>query len=131
MAITPRGITMGTNVSFSSYPTQTWMIDPVTKRISGMADGLAAMAQAVDIVLNIRRYHWQIYLPSSGNEVEAIGENFDTARVAIQAQIRDALLQDDRVTDVNTFSFTQSKNAMTVAFTVATVFGNLNAEVVL
>lgn len=68
MAITPRGITMGTNVSFSSYPTQTWMIDPVTKRISGMTDGLAAMAQAVDIVLNIRRYHWQIYLPSSGNE---------------------------------------------------------------
>lgn len=127
----PENVTMGTEVTFGEFPTLTWKVDPLTNRISGMAGGLDAMKQAVEIALNVRRYCWQIYTPNSGHELEASGQNYDIARVNIQAQVKDALLQDDRITGVDGFQFFRTGNSMTVSFTVTTVFGNLSAEVTL
>ncbi|WP_312281674.1 DUF2634 domain-containing protein [Oscillibacter sp.] len=130
MATLPTGATLGMEVTFESYPTRTWHVDQNTWRISGFTDELKAMAQAVQIALNIRRFRWQIYTPDSGHEIDAEGYSFETARVRLTNQIRDALLQDDRITDVADFTFTAPEpGSMVAAFTVKTIFGDLRTEV--
>lgn len=129
MATLPTGITLGTEVTFESYPTRTWHVDQNTWRISGFTDELKAMAQAVQIALNVRRFRWQIYTPNSGHEIEAEGYGLETARVRLTSQIRDALMQDDRIKDVTDFTFTASEpGSLIAAFTVKTIFGDLRTE---
>ncbi|WP_312637039.1 DUF2634 domain-containing protein [Oscillibacter sp.] len=129
MAMLPTGATLGMEVIFESYPTRTWHVDQNTWRVSGFTDELKAMAQAVQIALNIRRFRWQIYTPDSGHEIDAEGYGFETARVRLTNQIRDALLQDDRITDVADFTFTVPEpGSMVAAFTVKTIFGDLRTE---
>lgn len=125
----PRGITLGTQVSAGGYPTRTWGIDTSTGRVVGFTDGAEAMAQAVEIALNVRRFRWQIYSPRVGHEIERAGDDFDTASVRLSAAAKDCLLADDRITGVTDFHFEQDGDAMTVSFTVQTVFGELSAEV--
>ena len=129
MATLPENITMGTEITFESYPTRTWKADPNTRRLVGFTDELDAMAQAAEIALSIRRFHWQIYTPDSGHEIEAAGYDFASARVRITTQIREALLQDDRITDVLNFSFTETEpGSVRVSFTTRTIFGDLRTE---
>ena len=129
MAMLPTGATLGMEVIFESYPTRTWHVDQNTWRVSGFTDELKAVAQAVQIALNIRRFRWQIYTPDSGHEIDAEGYGFETARVRLTNQIRDALLQDDRITDVADFTFTApDPGSMVAAFTVKTIFGDLRTE---
>ena len=129
MATLPAGITLGMEVTFESYPTRTWHVDQNTWRISGFTDELKATAQAVQIALNVRRFRWQIYTPNSGHEIEVEGYGLETARVRLISQIRDALLQDDRITDVTDFTFTETEpGSMVAAFTVKTIFGDLRTE---
>lgn len=129
MAVTPGNITIARTVSTGAYPTRTWYADPDTGRISGFADGLAAMKQAVDIALHVQRFHWQIYTPNTGHELDALGRDYDIARVRLQTRVREALSADSRITGVEEFQFSHEGDGMTVSFTVRTVFGDLNAEV--
>lgn len=129
MTTLPESITMGTEITFESYPTRTWKVDQNTWRLVGFTDELDAMAQAVEIALNIRRFRWQIYTPNAGHEIEAAGYDFAAARVRLTAQIREALLQDDRITDVLDFSFTETEpGSVQVSFTTRTIFGDLRTE---
>ena len=130
MATLPESITMGTEITFESYPSKTWRVDPNTGRLAGFTDGVKAMAQAVEIALSIRRFRWQIYTPNAGHEIEVMGYDFAAARVRLTTQIREALLQDDRITDVTDFTFTETEpGSMLVGFTVRTIFGELKTEV--
>lgn len=129
MAATPGNITMAQRISTGSYPTRTWYADRDTGRLSGLTDGLEAMAQAVDIALHVRRFHWQIYTPNVGHELDALGRDYDTARVRLQARVREALSADDRITGVEGFRFSREGDGLTASFTVRTVFGDLEAEV--
>ena len=57
-------------------PSRTWHIDQETARIRGEADGLEAVRQAVEIILNTERFSWQIYKPYSGMQwAGLIGED--------------------------------------------------------
>lgn len=126
---TPKNISMGAEVSFGAYPTRTWRADPATGRLSGFTDGLEAMRQAVEIALNVRRFHWQIYSPNVGHELEILGMDYDTARVRLRAQIEAALSADSRIKSVEGYRFSREGDVMTAAFTVRTVFGDLQTEV--
>lgn len=126
---TPKNISMGAEVSFGAYPTRTWRADPATGRLSGFTDGLEAMRQAVEIALNVRRFHWQIYSPNVGHELEILGMDYDTARVRLRAQIEAALSADSRIKSVEDYRFSREGDVMTAAFTVRTVFGDLQTEV--
>lgn len=129
MAATPDGKMLGTRVSVGAYPTRTWRADRGTGRLSGFTDGLDAMRQAVDIALNVRRFRWQIYTPNVGHEFEAVGFDFETARIGLQAQIQEALAADERITGLEDFHCQRSGDGMYASFTVKTIFGDLAAEV--
>ena len=68
MAVLPQvgaaDITAG--VTFEQQPSLSWYINKETNRIEGTADGWAAVQQAVQIILNVERFRWQIYRPYSG-----------------------------------------------------------------
>ena len=64
-----------------------------------------------------------------GNLTATASYGLETARVRLTNQIRDALLQDDRISDVIDFTFTAPEpGSLTAAFTVKTIFGDLRTE---
>lgn len=118
------------NVVFESQPDLTWWRDPDTNRIAGTADGHKAVAQAVEAMLLVERFRWQIYKPFFGMQWEGLlGQNPGYVAAELQRRIREAVAIDDRVTGISGFSYTLSGGTMTAQVTVNTVYGPLNQTV--
>lgn len=118
------------DVEFQSQSDLTWWRDPDTNRIAGTADGHKAVAQAVEVMLLVERFRWQIYKPFFGMEWEGLlGQNPGYAASQLQRRIREAVTIDDRVTGISGFAYTVSGDTMTAQVTVNTVYGPLNQTV--
>lgn len=118
------------DVVFESQPDLTWWRDPDTNRIAGAADGHKAVAQAVEVMLLVERFRWQIYKPFFGMQWEGLlGQNPGYVAAELQRRIREAVTIDDRVTGISNFSYTISGDTMTAEVTVNTVYGPLNQTV--
>ncbi len=59
-------IDLSAGVSFVSQPSRTWYINKETNRIQGECDGWYSVRQAVEVILNVERFRWQIYSPTPG-----------------------------------------------------------------
>lgn len=131
MATLPEGVGLDTSLTYVDRPTNTFMIDWSSRQISGMSSGLAAMRQAVDIILNTERFRWQIYSPNFGVELEElIGEEYDYVTSEIARRVEDAFTIDSRVLSVGNFVFTdQGQGVLKCVFDVSTIFGPVQAEV--
>lgn len=127
MSTTPTGgVDLSQGVIFQEQPDLTFWADPETNRIQGMADGLKAVDQAVDIMLDVKRFRWQIYGPYFGsNWDDLLGHDPGYVASELQRRIRDALSIDRRVLGIDNFSYSVSGQTMTAALTVRTVYGNL------
>lgn len=103
--------------------------------IRGRVDGLAAIKQAVYHILRTERFSNPIYDADYGVELEQyIGRDFGFIAAGIQETLRDALLQDDRITDIMVDDIsisTEDKNAVVVQFTVYTIYGQYKDELVI
>lgn len=108
--------------------TRTYRADFARGRISGYADGISAMEQAVLLILSTERFRHAVYSWDYGSELGGVlGDDFRLAESEIKRLVREALLQDERVTDVDGFVFTRTaRNTLNVSFTVRTIFGELN-----
>ena len=133
MATLPEGVGFHAPVNFVDKPTNTFLIDWASRQVSGMDSGLAAMRQAVEIMLQNERFEWQIYSSDFGCELEAlIGEEYDYIISEIPRRINDAFSTDSRILSVENFSFSrQEGNSIKCSFDVVTVFGTCGEEVVL
>ena len=60
MATLPSNVGIETSLNYVTRPTNTFLIDWASKQISGMNEGLPAMRQAVEIILQTERFRWQI-----------------------------------------------------------------------
>lgn len=96
------------------------------KRVIGTCDGLEAVKQAVFKILNTERYKYPIYSRNYGVELEHVfGKPVSYAVSEIERVIKEALVQDDRITDVKDFSFAfPRKNTVAAQFTVVSIFGS-------
>lgn len=107
-------------------PTKTYKMDLETMRIIGSVDGLDAMRQAVFKILNTERYNYMIYSWNYGVEMtDLIGQDKGVAYPEIKRNITEALLQDDRITSVDSFEFTSEREKVNVTFTVHTIEGDI------
>lgn len=98
-------------------------------KVAGMKDGLEAVAQAVEIILNVERYMYLIYSWDFGIEFQdLIGKDPSYACPEIARRVKDALLQDERIKDVDDWSFRQDKHSIIASFTVHTVFGDIEKQ---
>lgn len=131
MAVLPEGADeLIAGVTFEREPSLTWRIDQAAGRIKGTADGLEAVRQAAEIILNTERFRWQIYQPYSGVELTAlIGQDPGYAAAELQRRVREALMMDDRITGVSNFTYAIDGDALSAAMMVNSVYGDTNLTV--
>lgn len=131
MATLPGGVGLDVSLNYIERPTNTFLIDWTSKQIAGMDSGIAAMRQAVEIILRNERFRWQIYDSNFGSELEElIGEEYDYIVSELPRRIEDAFSVDSRILSVNNFVFKDNGDgSMTVLFDVLTVYGEFSQEV--
>ncbi|UHA72302.1 DUF2634 domain-containing protein [Paenibacillus sp. 481] len=110
-------------------PSRTYGLDIAAGRITRMTDGLEAVKQAIYKQLQTERFAYLIYSSDYGSELQSrIGYGLDVVQAELQRTISEALLADDRVTDVGEFEFEQQADCLLVQFVVDTIFGKLQME---
>lgn len=94
--------------------------------IAGKCDGKEGLKQAVYKILSTERYENVIYSRNYGVELKDLfGQPVKTVIALIESRIKEALLQDDRITDVDSFIFdTSQKHKVSVTFTVHSELGD-------
>lgn len=123
-------IDLSAGVTFVSQPSRTWYINKETNRIQGECDGWQSVRQAVEIILNVERFRWQIYSPYSGMQWDGlIGQDPGYVASELQRRITDALLMDDRVRGISDFVYTVEGNTLRASLTVNTVYGDTQTSV--
>ena len=128
MAVLPTGNLP--EVTFQQQPGRTWYIDKASNRIRGECDNWQAVRQAVEIILNVERFRWQIYRPYSGMQWDGlVGQDPGYVASELQRRIREALMMDDRVRGISNFSYTVTGNKLSASLTVNTVFGSYETSV--
>lgn len=117
MATLPTSDINISSVQFQTQPSLTWYINQDTQRIQGEITDLAAVTQAVDIILNVERFRWQIYQPYSGMQWQGlIGQDPGYVASELQRRITEALTMDDRVQGISDFTYSVSGNSLTASF---------------
>ena len=95
-------------------------------RIRGYTDGLDALKQAIYTVLNTERYEYPIYSFNYGIELESlIGKDRTYVQIELKRRIRECLLRDDRVAEVDNFKFEVNGDEIKCTFDIHSIFGNL------
>ena len=114
-------------------PGLTYRVDWERGTIAGKIDGLDSLRQAVLKILTTERYRHLIYSNDYGTEYKDIlGKDQLYVRAEIRRMITEALLQDDRIEQINDFlTIWNSGDDIRVSFTVQTIFGSfqINEEV--
>lgn len=119
-------IDLSRGVVFQDQPTLTWIADPVTRRIRGRGDGWEAIRQAVEIIVSVERFKWQIYTPNFGTDYNGLlGTEPGYAASELQRRLEDAFLPDSRILGMKDFTWSFSGVSLSVRFTVLTVFGDI------
>lgn len=85
-----------------------------------MIDGLEALKQTVETILNIERYKFPIYSWNYGIELDSlIGKDYNYVITEMRRVIEEALEMDDRIETVDNFEFEKiNKNTVAVSFVV-------------
>lgn len=98
-------------------------------KIQGYTDGLDALKQAIYKVLNTERYEYPIYSFNYGIELEnLLGKDPAYVQIELKRRIRECLLRDDRVTEVDNFKFEVNGDEIKCTFDVHSIFGNFTAS---
>ena len=116
-----------TELEVVTMPSKQHRMDLDNNRIHGTCDTLEAIKQTVFKILNTQRYAYIIYSWNYGIELEDLfGQPPRFVCPEIERRVQEALLQDDRITAVDSFEFDTSKRGVVaVKFTVHTIFGDL------
>jgi phage baseplate assembly protein W len=97
--------------------------------IQGTIDGVEALKQAIQKILNTERYHYPIYSFDYGLDMEQlIGQDIEYVKIAVKGLIKEALLYDDRIEDVNNFYIESNSDQLTCSFDVISIYGTITAD---
>jgi len=100
-------------------PSRTYKLDLQNGRVTGYTDGIEAVKQYVLKQLMTDRFTHQIYSGNIGHEIR-VGGSFSSN---LEASIKDALLIDDRIDDVQDFQSNATGDKIEVSFNVVTIYG--------
>lgn len=120
------GDTVSNEVEEVTLPSLTYKVKD--GHIVGMTDDYDAMVQAVDKIMKTERFVFPIYSDQYGNDfIELLGKSFDYAEVEVQRMLKEALLADDRVNEVNVNRIERvDATTLQVTASVATMYGLIN-----
>ena len=121
-----------TELNVVTQPSKQHRMDLDRNWILGTCDGLEAIKQTIFKILNTERYKHLIYSWNYGIELmDLFGHSPMFVCPEIERRVKEALLQDDRITGVDGFEFnTSTKGVVSVTFTVHTIFGEVDEELV-
>ncbi|MBQ2994180.1 MAG: DUF2634 domain-containing protein [Peptococcaceae bacterium] len=114
--------------TITTQPGKTYILNLAEYRIEpGRVDGVDALKQAIYKMLMTERYRYPIYSWNYGIELEElIGKPMSYVRPELERRIREALLVDDRIKEVDTFTFSEAdKNSLEVTFIVHSIYGDI------
>lgn len=110
-------------------PSRTFRLDFRREIIAGMTDELAAVLQAIYLILGTERYKYVIYGWDYGIELlDLLGRPTDFVQSELKRRIIEALTRDSRVTSVEDFVFTAEGKRVGCTFLVKTLYGDIQAE---
>ena len=112
---------------YEAPPSKTYRLDFTNKRIIGKVDDADAVKQFIRKVLNTSKYSYEIYDWYYGNELLGlVGMSYDYFSVEAPRIVEEALLVDDRITYIDSWSFTRlSADSMEISFLVHTIYGDI------
>ena len=119
-----------TELEIEVQPSKNHKMQLKLNNINGFCDELEAMNQVIYKILNTERYQHIIYSWNYGIEVlDLLGEPVTYVCPELQRRIEEALMQDDRITSVDSFEFDISeKRTIKATFTVHTIYGDVESE---
>lgn len=121
------GITVATTGT-ASMPNKTYRMRIEEDRVRGTITGdIEAVRQSVYKILNTERYKHIIYSWNYGVELQDLfGKPIPYVLPEIPRRIREALIQDDRITEVDSFDLSYTKGGDVLAkFVVHTIYGDI------
>ena len=119
-------IDLSRGVAFQDQPSLTCIADPVTNRLRGRGDNWEAVRQAVEVIVNVERFKWQIYTPNFGTDYGGLlGTDPGYAASELRRRLEDAFLPDNRILGIKDYAYTFRDVSLTVTFTALTVFGDV------
>lgn len=103
--------------------------EPTT--FKGKTDELEAVQQAVYKILNTERYTYPIYSWNYGIELKDLfGQPIPWVYPELERRITEALVWDDRINSVTDFEFNNVKNDVHASFTVNTIYGSFEENLI-
>ncbi|WP_438431978.1 DUF2634 domain-containing protein [Gorillibacterium sp. sgz500922] len=128
----PEGVTVPASAAeqeLGAETSRTYRLDLANGRIAGMVDGVDAVRQAAFKILQTERFDYLIYDGEYGCELRAvIGLPGVIASSELERLIREALLADDRITDVRNLKMERWQDETRVQFDVVTTTGSFAME---
>lgn len=119
-------IDLSQGVVFQDQPSLTWIADPVTNRLRGRGDNYEAVRQAVEVIVNVERFKWQIYTPNFGTDYDGLlGTEPGYAASELRRRLEDAFLPDNRILRITDYVYSFQGVSLSVSFNVQTVFGDV------
>lgn len=102
--------------------------------LRGMTDGVEALRQTVFMLLQTEAARWAVYPGGFGVELaDLFGQPLVYVIPEVERRLREALLRDERILNVENFSFKQQGSRLLVDFVVKSVYGEMTlaAEIAL
>lgn len=116
------------------FLTRTYKIDFDNGRISGYTDDMDALEQAITKILLTERFKNLIYSNEYGSEVKSClmseGCTNEFLNAEIPALIKEALLVDNRILEVDNFILDFENDSVYIECDVSTIYGNTTVKVV-
>ncbi len=118
-----------TEFKIKTQPNKTYKMLIEDEKVLGNTDDLEAIEQACYKVLNTERYQYVIYSWNYGIELQDLfGKPIPYVFSELPRRIREALIQDDRVSDVTNFDLSNQKGNVLAKFEVITEKGIIRME---
>lgn len=126
--MTPDKSNYVTEITEEREPDRTYIMGD--KTMQGSLYGNDAIRQAVHHILACERYSNPIYGDDYGVELNKyIGSSLEYIKSTIYTTLKEALTQDDRITDVSVLSVEKpSVDSCTIIFEVTTIYGKQQGE---
>ena len=117
------------NFDVRQEPSKTFKLNIEKNRVDGICDDVEALKQTIFLILNTERYEHLIYSRNYGVELnDLIGEPISYVIPELERRITEALIQDDRIENIDNFEFQNIKGKVQCRFSVHTKYGNIKAE---
>lgn len=111
------------------YKAKTFKVDPDSGRIRGLVDELDSVKQAVWIMLSVPRFQHEIFSRNYGHDLQdLIGKPLDYVLGDVRRMIREALLIDERIIDIDDFTIKKVGENLQVKFKIMSIYGDFIEE---